>query len=639
MAASIEPGPMIVVQSAAVKGTPVQSKIRQDYTSSSSVERRPGEYATRRLKIYAFDPQLGRRREHRISIELPFEPLEPGPRGRLVSVVDYDATSNRYYKPVDLDDPRLLAAGGLEPNVGDPQFHQQMAYGVAMKVVSNFERALGRRLREWGPRNARKPLTILPHAFAGRNAFFDPDSSSLCFGYFRADEDDPGENIPGQLIFSCLSHDIVAHEMAHAIVHQLRPSYNEATNDDVFAFHEAIADIVAIFQHFSFPGVLSDAVQQGAADLSRPGPLIQLARQFGQATGGGEALRTARDREDDTPDPSLYRRTFEPHDRASILVRAVFDAFFATYGVRVQDLLRLATGGSGIVGEGALHPDLVNRVSGEAADTAQRVLDLCIRAFEYLPPVDVTFSDFLRALVTADTDLNPDDPLDLRANLVDSFLARGIYPEDVISLNQESLMWPVASDLGLRLEEDILDQLLIVGAHSWGIRSSPTPPPLTRKTAIKLHEFAETNAEALGLVAPTDDLPISVRGYHSVFRVGSDGQLLTEASIQFVQTHKVDDPRFAGLPQRGGSTVVFSGDGVPRYIITKPLPDPDIAIGAGEEAVRRREATLDFIDRCDQHDPFFSWADADYPFDKRMLHRFSFALVHQGIRRSRRREA
>ena len=45
----------------------------------------------------------------------------------------------------------------------------------------------------------------------------------------------------------------------------------------------------------------------------------------------------------------------------------------------------------------------MNRIAAEAAATAQSTLTMCIRAFDYLPPVDVTFGDFLRALVTADT--------------------------------------------------------------------------------------------------------------------------------------------------------------------------------------------------------------------------------------------
>jgi serine/threonine protein kinase len=39
-----------------------------------------------------------------------------------------------------LDDPDVLAQDGLAPSEGNPQFHQQMAYAVAMTTIRNFER-------------------------------------------------------------------------------------------------------------------------------------------------------------------------------------------------------------------------------------------------------------------------------------------------------------------------------------------------------------------------------------------------------------------------------------------------------------------------------------------------------------------
>ena len=75
----------------------------------------------------------------------------------------------------------------------------------------------------------------------------------------------------------------------------------------------------------------------------------------------------------------------------------MFDAFLGIYGTRTADLLRLATGGTGILQPGAIHPDLVRRLAAEAAKAAQHVLTMCIRALDYCPPVDITFGEFLRA--------------------------------------------------------------------------------------------------------------------------------------------------------------------------------------------------------------------------------------------------
>jgi len=163
----------------------------------------------------------------------------------------------------------------------------------------------------------------------------------------------------------------------------------------------------------------------------------------------GRALRSAVDTQRRTNDPAvpparspnLYQTVFEPHERGSILVAAVFDGFFNTYQARIQDLVRIATGGTGRLPEGDMHPDLVQRIANEASATAQSVLNMCIRAFEYLPPVDITFGDYLRALVTADYELNPGDVYGLRANMIEAFRSRGIYPENVRSLAEESLLW------------------------------------------------------------------------------------------------------------------------------------------------------------------------------------------------------
>ena len=67
---------------------------------------------------------------------------------------------------------------------------------------------------------------------------------------------------------------------------------------------------------------------------------------------------------------------------------------------------------------------------------------MCIRAFDYLPPVDVTFGDYLRALVTADFELFPRRDLASARPMIEAFRLRGIYPEGVTSLAEESLLWP-----------------------------------------------------------------------------------------------------------------------------------------------------------------------------------------------------
>lgn len=438
----------------------------------------------RRLRVFAFDPTLARRHEYReireLIISLPWDldasdPDEPflGPKGEYLEIIDYDPASGAFYEPIDLNDSRLLASAGLEPSAADPRFHQQMVYAVVMYTIANFERALGR-VALWAPRGREyvPRLRIYPHALREANAYYSPDKRALLFGYFEAG--DLSRAVPpGTTIFTCLSQDIIAHETCHALLDGMHPRYNESTNPDVLALHEAFADIVAIFQHFSFAEVLYDQISRTRGDLEQQSLLGELAQEFGQAVGRGAALRDALGSLDEDgvwrpkePDPSALERVKGPHARGSILVAAVFRAFLTIYKARIADLIRIATRGTGILPEGDIHPDLTNRLANEAAKSARHVLQMSIRALDYCPPVDVTFGDYLRAMITADYDLYPQDERGYRLAVIEAFSAWGVLPDDLKIISEQTLLWPtmreIARDQGTALDtmEDRVGLLL-----------------------------------------------------------------------------------------------------------------------------------------------------------------------------------
>ena len=392
-------------------------------TEESKVRCRP-------LKVYAFDPSRGRTLGNYMTINADYEDLAPGPVGKYLEVIDYDATRNCYYRAVELNDANILIQGGLDPNESDPRFHQQMVYAVVSETIRRFKFALGRDViwsfSRWKAEESdeREALRIFPHAMQEPNAYYDRDRRALLFGYFRASETDAGLNIPGQTVFTCLSHDIIVHEATHALVDSQRDFFMVPTSPDAPAFHEAFADIVALFQHFSFKEALLDMVQQTGgnifrtvidpenkpsnngpaiqAELTTDNPIVGLAKQFGDAMGMRKALRSALGTPPNTNDLAKYT---EPHTRGSILVAAVFDAFFTVYVRRTRDLIRIARAGGARISSGDLNHDLANRLADTAARTAEGFLNICIRALDYCPPVDIRFGDFLRAMITADFDL------------------------------------------------------------------------------------------------------------------------------------------------------------------------------------------------------------------------------------------
>lgn len=596
--------------------------------------------STRPLKIYATDPTQGYEAALKISIPVAHENLLPGPIGDRLAVVDYDGHAKVFYDCVDLDDPSVLTQGGLDPSESDPRFHQQMVYAVAARTLSNFDRALGRRLR-LSRGKGRNRLRLFPHAFRGQNAFYDRQLHAVLFGYFDANEVNPGANLPRQRIYTCLSHDIIAHEMTHAIVDRLRPLFLEPTNVDTHAFHEGFSDIVALFQHFTFPNLLEREIQRNRGDLQKPTVLVELARQFGFARGEGRSLRSALDQ-----DTRLSDSVSEPHDRGAILVAAVFDGFFQTYRTRVDDLFRIATGGSGTLPRGHLEPHLAKRVAAEAARTAQRHLDICIRAFDYLPPVDITFGDYLRSLVTADFELNPDDEYGQRAALIEGFRRRGIYPEGVVSLAEESLRWPAAPPLPLMEDQlvSLLPQLLRLEAYRFSQpshdaelrnradrRSSVTEEDtksedIEGQVAKAIEHYASQHRDALML---RPDLPIRVRGFRPVFRTAANGRLMIELVAQLTQADRASqvDAMLGGLELRGGTTIVVGIDGTVRYVVAKPLPG--LAGEQGEIGTARLERQRAFVSELDRRDPRIPYMSAS-ELKRRMPLRMSIRALHSG---------
>jgi len=576
----------------------------------------------RRLRVYAFDPSLETQLEmaviNQIVVRVPWEEgLEPGPVGEYIEVVDFDPASGAFYPPIDLNDPALLAQDGMTPSEGTPQFHQQMVYAVAMTTIRNFERALGRAAL-WAPRFVEEDgrwraeyvrrLRIYPHALRQANAYYSPQKKALLFGYFPADASDPGGHMPGGMVFSCLSHDVIVHETSHALLDGLHRRFIEPSNPDSLAFHEAFADVVALLQHFTFPDVLKQQIGKTRGDLARQNLLGELAQQFGAATGRRGALRSAigkkvkRDGKEvwEPLDPiaGAYKSSAEPHDRGSFLVAATFDAFLSIYKTRVADLLRIATGGTGELPEGQLHPDLVNRLAGEAAKSARHVLTMCLRALDYLPPVDLTFGEYLRGMITADYELVPDDTRNYRVAVIEAFRRRGIYPDDVRTLSVESLRW----NTPLPEEGDLLRTVLPPPAQFQ--RLSPRWDLGAARQAVfyELQEFQTAlhqhlhdgiarkpeAAELLGFDLTLDGGKFEVHSLRPARRIGPDGQHLVELVVEITQRQPVFFVNGEPVPERswdpsdrredadfwfrGGCTLLINPkDATVRYVVLKRI--------------------------------------------------------------------
>ncbi|MBL8684612.1 MAG: hypothetical protein JNK05_35885 [Myxococcales bacterium] len=606
----------------------------------------------RSLRIYSRDPSNGSYLDNTLTVDIPWEPVQPGPTGAHLSVVDYDGACHCYYPPVDLEHPHVLARDGLDPSESDPRFHQQMVYAVASKTVEMFEVALGRKIH-WrrGDRTATdhdktaaatediRRLHLFPHAMQEPNAYYSRDAHGILFGYFRASPNAKGNILPGQRVFTCLSYDIVAHEVTHAVIDGIRAYFTEPTNPDVLAFHEGFADLAALFAHFTQHDALVDAIQRTggriyqqdlapiapvtdgtaptiSAQARTSNPLVDLAQQFGQARAASRGLRSALG----TPaTPDAYKgNPQEPHTRGAILVAAVFDAYFTVYTRRTADFFRIFRAGGGRIDGDELPTPLANQLAHTAAELARCFFQLCARALDYCPPVDVTFGDFLRALVTVASELHPRDRDGIRDALKQGFRQRGIYPDSASFFSNDALRWPEVD------QETIppIEPRNIALAKNETLKSGlkfGNPNGLTKRekdiNGEVLRDYFKKNAAAFGL-DPT--LNVAVPSFHPKFHVGEDGALRLEMIVEAVQHRDVafdpKVPEVGQFPMRGGATVVISAPSVGdetetchvRMVIAKPLHG---AAGAEREKRQRRYVLSQGLAHGDAEDATHFGAD------------------------------
>jgi hypothetical protein len=470
----------------------------------------------RTMSVIAQDPSVRDAKGNILmaTIQVPHEALGPGPTGYRVQVVDYDATTGRFYGAHELpagftQEPRSWRQGRLSI-VGDYRFHAQNVYALVMRTLARFERALGRRI---GWSFATHQLKVAPHGMLDANAFYTKSDEGLVLLYF------PGRS--GSTVYTCLSHDVVVHETTHALIDALRERYLDPSSPDQAAFHEGFSDLVALLSVFAQPELLRELLRRGrrrtktvsqdtihASDMSpealKRSALFGLAEQMGQEMEGvrGGVLRRSATL---PPDPTLRDSLefLEPHRRGELLVAAALHAFVTIWAERAK---ALATHGNNTY-------SLV-RAAEEGADLADVFLTTWIRALDYMPPVHLEFEDVLSAALTADLEARPDDSrFHLRSYTQDAFRVYGFGP--AAGTEASGGIWnPAPTTLDYR------------NVHFESMRSDKD----------EVFRFVWENRRRLGLRSGAYTQVLSVR---PCTRVGVDGFTLRETVVEYYQVARL----------------------------------------------------------------------------------------------------
>jgi hypothetical protein len=457
--------------------------------------------------------------------------------------------------------------------LGSHDFHAQNVFAIASRTLSAFEAGLGRRVPWDFPGHQ---LYLVPHGMLASNAGYDANKRALIFGIAEVD---------GTRLYSCLSHDVIAHETTHAILDGLRPGYFEPGLPDQGGFHEGLADVVALLSVFAVPVVLDQglaevaptgAISQGEATRHalEQSVLFQIAEEFGEAVHGrtGRPLRNSLERL--APgggwrhDPEYIR----VHDRGEVLVASIARTLLDMWLGRLKILLE----------DGPVPRRLA---AEEGAKAAEHLLKMIIRAIDYCPPLEFEYEDFLDAILWSDQQLAPDDEHHYRDAVIAGFGRYDIRrpKQDLVSI--------------AKLKHRPRYARFNLGA--------------LQSDRDELFRFMWENEELLGIDFRFATYVESVR---PSIRVGPDGFVVRETVVTYIQQidGTVDELRRLSedptarhrsrmeavleppddldrtTPARvfGGGTIIFDQFARPKYHFHKPLLDWD-----------RQTRRLDFIAR------------------------------------------
>ncbi len=278
------------------------------------------------------------------------------------------------------------ANGNFHFTQDDPKFDAANTYAVARQTLEISQKYAGREI-PWSFTESldREEMLIHPHAGANTaNAFYSSDAGSVNFFSYQ----DGDRNIRR----TGMQPDVIAHEVGHAVLDAIRPSYIRAFNVPSGGYHESFGDMLSFIRALHEPDVVDQLKAETKGDLGKSNIASRLAEELGQTLIGTPSLRDAIN-DHKFADQHFLSYTgnkkdgansfgTEPHAYANLFTGAFYDAFQATYEQAAAD------------------PDLTfHQAIAKARDTMGHLL---FRATELAPMGNPAYPEMAQAFIQAD---------------------------------------------------------------------------------------------------------------------------------------------------------------------------------------------------------------------------------------------
>ena len=364
-----------------------------------------------RVPIMIQDPKLSGYKHLKRIVERPYlkeDAFFEGPACSRVTVRDIDPATGQVRPGVPFVPPsggRKLGRYPIadEEEIYSADFMAVSVFGTVLRTMHMFEEedTLGRPLT-W---EFDGPLSILPRAGLDANAYYSRGKRSLKFCYF----DNPGD--PAHKVYTALSRDIVCHETGHAILDGIAPHLlyaSLAKAPQTYALHESVSDLTAVVMSFRSGHLREAILNETGGSIDDVGAFSSIGEEFGQARYNLDCLRDLRS--------PLRIDEVSPRDGyglSQVLSAALYKMIIGMHKRWWQKFS----------GEGAA---LDFSRSGKALAVAvEHFKRMIFRALDYLPPAEVSFADYGRAIIAADQASHPDDQEE-RDFICQEFAERGI---------------------------------------------------------------------------------------------------------------------------------------------------------------------------------------------------------------------